>query len=106
MDIIKRIDSLREERGWSEYKLREEAQLSSSTLQNMHKRGTLPSMTTLIAICDAFKLTLPQFFNENETTLILSSEETEIIRKYRLLSEKDKNIINVLINTLINELNQ
>lgn len=31
MDIIKRIECLREERGWSEYRLREEAQLSSST---------------------------------------------------------------------------
>lgn len=100
MDIIKRIDSLREERGWSEYKLREEAQLSTSTLPNMHKRGTLPSMASIEAICNAFDITLSQFFNENETTLILSEEETDIIQKYRQLSKKDKNIINVLMNEL------
>ena len=93
MDIIKRIDSLREERGWSEYKLREEAQLSSSTLSNMHKRGTLPSMTSIESICNAFGITLSQFFNEDENNLVLSEVETELLLSYRKLNKRDKQII-------------
>ena len=97
MDIIKRIDSLREERGWSEYRLREEAQLSSSTLPNMHKRGTLPSMASIEAICNAFGITLSQFFNDNENMLVLSAEETELLLTFRKLNKRDKQIITNLI---------
>lgn len=100
MDIIKRIDSLREERGWSEYRLREEAQLSSSTLPNMHKRGTLPSMASIEAICNAFGITLSQFFNENETTLVLSDEEIEFVEAYRQLSKKNRCAVRKLIDEL------
>lgn len=100
MDIIKRIDDLRAERGWSEYKLREEAQLSSSTLPNMHKRGTLPSMASIEAICNAFGMTLSQFFNESETTLVLSDDETELVEAYRQLSKKNRCAIRKLIDEL------
>ena len=97
MDIMKRIEKLREERGWSEYKLREEAQLSSSTLPNMHKRGTLPSMASLEAICNAFGITISQFFNENEDAIVLSEEEAEMVLNYRKLNKRDKQIILNLI---------
>jgi len=100
MDILARIKALQKERGWTNYQLAQEAAMTQSTLTNMFARKTLPSLTTLTAICDAFELTLSQFFSENETTLILSSEEVEIIQKYRQLPKKSKNIINFLINEL------
>ena len=100
MDILERIKALQKERGWTNYQLAQEAAMTQSTLTNMFARKTLPSLTTLTAICDAFELTLSQFFSENETTLILSSEEAEIIQKYRQLPKKSKNIINFLINEL------
>ena len=100
MDILERIKALQKERDWTNYQLAQEAAMTQSTLTNMFARKTLPSVTTLIAICDAFGITLSQFFNENETTPILSSEETELIQQYRQLSKKNKNIVNVLINEL------
>lgn len=100
MDILERIKEFQKERGWTNYQLAQEAAMTQSTLTNMFARKTLPSVTTLIAICDAFGITLSQFFNENETTPILSSEETDLIQQYRQLSKKNKNIVNVLINEL------
>ena len=54
------------ERGWTEYRLSKECGLSESTLANIFRRNTVPSITTLETICDAFGITLSQFFAEGE----------------------------------------
>lgn len=102
MDILRRIETLKDERGWSNYRLSEEAKLDNSVINNMFARGTMPSMATLTAICEAFDITLSQFFNENKTEIILSDDERELITQYRKLDKKNKNTV----CTLVNELNQ
>lgn len=102
MNILKRIEELRDERGWSNYRLSEEAKLDNSVINNMFKRGTMPSMITLTALCEAFDLTLSQFFNEDKTVIILSDDEKELITHYRKLDKKNKNAVNMLINELNN----
>lgn len=100
MDILKHIMKLRDERGWSNYQLSEEAKLDNSVINNMFKRGTMPSMTTLMALCEAFDLTLSQFFNEDDTVFILSNDEKELITQYRKLDKKNKNVVYTLVNEL------
>ncbi len=102
MDILERIKSLQNERGWTNYQLAQEAAMTQSTLTNMFTRKTLPSLTTLIAICEAFEITLSEFFNENQTTIILSNEELDIINSYKKLTKKNKEIIATLL-TLLNQ---
>lgn len=102
MDILKRIEELRDERGWSNYRLSEEAKLDNSIINNMFKRRTMPSMLTLTALCEAFDLTLSQFFNEDKTVIILSNDEKDLILQYRKLDKKNKNAVNTLVNELNN----
>lgn len=102
MDILKRIEELRDERGWSNYRLSEEAKLDNSVINNMFKRRTMPSMLTLTALCEAFDLTLSQFFNEDKTVIILSNDEKDLILQYRKLDKKNKNAVNTLVNELNN----
>ena len=54
------------EREWTEYRLSKDCGLSESTLANIFRRNTVPSITTLETICDAFGITLSQFFAEGE----------------------------------------
>lgn len=100
MDILKRIKELQIKRNLSNYQLAAESEVPQSTINNMFSRGTMPTMSTFLSICKALGTTPSEFFNENKTNLILSEEETQIIIKYRQLSKKDKNIINLLINEL------
>ena len=93
MDVISRIEQYRKEKGWTVYKLALEAGLSQSTLANMYARGTLPSLTSLENICDAFGITLSQFFSENERKIELSQEEVELIRAYRRMSPDNKKLV-------------
>ena len=66
MDVHQRLRQLLNERGWTEYKKKKNCGLSESTLANIFRRNTMPSITTLEAICNGFGITLSQFFAEND----------------------------------------
>ena len=100
MDILKRIKQLQNERCWTNYQLSVETGLPQSTINNMFSRNTLPSMTSLIAICKAFEMSLSQFFSEEDYNVILAEDEQSLIFMYRKLNKKNKNIVIHLIQEL------
>lgn len=100
MDVIKRIDELMRERQWSDYKLAVESGLSSSTIANIHRRNTVPSISTLEAICSAFGITLAQFFSDNNFTVQLNSEQLDLFSRWISLTENQKRLIYDLIREM------
>ncbi len=66
MTILEKIDKLRKERGWSINNLAMEAMLTQSTVNNLYTRKTEPKISTLTAICNAFGITLAEFFENKE----------------------------------------
>ena len=100
MDILNRIKQLQNERGWTNYQLSAETEIPQSTINNMFSRKTLPSMTSLIAICKAFGMSLSQFFSEGDNDIILEDDEKSLILIYRKLNKKNKNIVVDLIKGL------
>lgn len=100
MDVIKRIDDLMKERQWSDYKLAAESGLSSSTIANIHRRNTVPSISTLESICSAFGITLAQFFSDNNFTVQLNSEQLDLFNRWISLTENQKQLIYDLIKEM------
>ena len=98
MDINKRIDDLRFQRGWSMYELAQEAGITQSTLTSMMKRGTPPKIDTLESICEAFGITLSQCFMEDEHLESLDPNEKKLIALYRKLPEKKQQALIDLID--------
>lgn len=98
MDVIKKIDKLMKERQWTDYRLSIESGLSSSTIANIHRRNTVPSITTLEAICNAFGITLAQFFNEEDDPIQLDPDQRELFDNWFALSAHQKNILAGIIN--------
>lgn len=99
MDILEKILKLKNERGWSLYKLADESGVSHSTLSNMFVRKTNPSLTTLKALCDAFDISLSEFFAEDNLQLN-ELNFTELISNYSKLSVKEQSAILALIKNL------
>lgn len=98
MDIIARIKELRDSRGWSTNQLALEAELTQSTVSTLlTKANSLPSIDTLISLCNAFGITLAQFFMEQEQNELVSAQEKTLIEQYRKLPEKKKNAILALL---------
>lgn len=75
MDTHERLQQLLKERGWSEYRLAKSCGLSESTIANIFRRNTLPSIATLETICGGFGITLSQFFAEGEMVELTSGAE-------------------------------
>lgn len=98
MDINKKIMEMCFQRGWTLYTLSLEAGLTQSTLQSMINRGNAPKIDTLKAICDAFGITLPQFFLEDEELEVLSADEKELVASFRRLPREKQEALLKLID--------
>ena len=97
MDIIEKINALRQEYGWSVNNLAMEAGLTQSTLNSMLTRNTPPKIDTLQAICNAFNITLSQFFNDTQQPCTLSAAEKELLTKFKKLTKsKQKAVLELL----------
>lgn len=96
MTIIEKIDEIRKQRGWSINYLALEAMLTQSTLNNLYSRGTDPKISTLKAICQAFGITLGEFFTslENET-----ASDNELINRVKALSEEQQNALLTILRS-------
>jgi transcriptional regulator with XRE-family HTH domain len=94
-----RIQQLMDERDWTEYRLAKESKLSQSTIANLFKRNTTPSVTTLEAICGGFGITLAQFFSEGNI-VELSDEQKELFDRWVSLTAEQKQLLFELIRQL------
>lgn len=99
MDIHARLRKLLNERGWTEYKLAKNCGLSESTIANIFRRNTMPSIPTLEAICNGFNITLSQFFADQEM-VELSLELKELFDNYVSLTPEQKKSILLLMQTM------
>lgn len=95
--ILEKIRKLRDSRDWTEYRLSEESGIPQSTISSWFRHKAIPSIASLNSICEAFNITLSQFFYTNETYLELSPLQKElIISSQRLNDEQLQKLINFL----------
>lgn len=97
MDVIGRIERLRAQRGWTINKMAYEAALSQSSVASMYERNTPPKIEMLQSLCDAFEISLAQFFSEGEETEVITADEKRLIEKYRALSKRKRQAVLELI---------
>lgn len=99
MDTHKRLQTLLDERGWSKYRLSKECGLSESTLANIFRRNTEPSIVTLEAICRGFGITLSQFFAEGEMVEI-TPELQDVFENWMLMTPEQKSTLLQLMHLI------
>lgn len=101
MDAQKRLQQLLDSKGWTAYRLAKKCNLSESTLANIFRRNTMPSISTLEAICQGFGISLAQFFSENDM-VELTPDLKELFDGWALLSPEQKKAVLKIIE-LYNE---
>ena len=92
MDVLERLRKLLQERGWSEYRLAQVSGLNESTISNIYRRNTLPTIPTLEAICKAFGITLSQFFAESDMVEV-TPDVKELLDAWVSLTSEQKRIV-------------
>lgn len=100
MTIIEKIDKLRIERGWSVNNLAMEAMLTQSTLNNLYMRNTEPKISTLRAICNAFGITLAEFFSDEKFTKEQENNEKELSDRFSKLTDTQKKAILAILRSI------
>ena len=101
MDTHERLRQLLNERGWSEYKLAKRCGLSESTVANIFRRNTVPSIATLETICSGFGLTMSQFFAEGDMVEI-TPELKELFDNWVNLTPEQKKAANQMLKAMSN----
>ena len=90
MDILERIKALRDERGWSNYRLAKEAHISEGSLNNLFRLNNLPTIPTLESICAGFGITLSQFFAKDGESVVLDEEQRKMLNTWNSLTKEQK----------------
>lgn len=93
MEVLEKIDKLRKEKGWSINYLAMESGLTQSTINNLYLRNNEPKLSTLRAICGALRITLSDFFKEEQ-------KEDELLIKVKSLSPENKKALLQLLNNI------
>jgi transcriptional regulator with XRE-family HTH domain len=99
MDIKARLQAIMDERGWTMYRVAKEADIPWSTVRNMFKRNTEPSVTTLESICAGMGITLAQFFHSG-CAATLTDAQRQLVMKWNNLNEHDKKLMLDLMDSL------
>ena len=104
MDVVERLNEIMRKQHISDYKLAKISGLSLSTLSNMRKRNTVPSIVTLEIICKALNITLTQFFaSEDDDLYPVTPLQREFMDYYVLMSDEQQHLfLEMAKNTDIN----
>ena len=77
-----------------------EAMLTQSTLNNLYVRKAEPKLSTLRAICNAFGITLAEFFSDEENQNKKFTDEGELIARVTALNDRQKKGLLQFLRTL------
>ena len=93
IDVLKRIEELKNLHGWSEYNLAEKSTLAQSTISSWYRQNMLPSISSLEKICNAFDISLSEFFAEDNDAIYPTDQQRELLKAFSLLSPNQKDLL-------------
>lgn len=81
----------------SKYRLAQLTGITQTALSNIIEKGSVPTIMTLEKICDAFGISLAQFFAGDDSHMGLTEEQREIVDAWQNADpEKRKIILNII----------
>ena len=82
-NILNTITAYRKERKWSLYDLATHAGMKSITISTWYNNNATPTIPSFVKICDAFQITLPEFFAKAEgndsAPVVLTPQQMQLI---------------------------
>ena len=78
-DVVARIQELCQARSWTYYRLAKESGIPYSTLSTMLHKTNVPSVPSLMKICNGFGITLAQFFSDQDEAAKLTTDQKQCL---------------------------
>jgi len=89
-DVVARIQELCASRSWTYYRLAKASGIPYSTLSTMLHKTNVPSVPSLMKICDGLGITLAQFFSDQDETAKLTSDQKDCLGLWDSLDAQSK----------------
>lgn len=101
MNVLEKITKYRLERNWTEYQLAEKSGLPQSTISSWYRKNQIPTIPSLEKICDAFHITLAQFFSDENLEIIqVTKKQSDLIHEWNKLEENQQLAVLELLKTM------
>ena len=100
-DVLKKITYLREERGWSTYRLAKLSGIPQSTIATWYKKNLMPPIDKLEILCQTFGISLADFFNNTDIIISMTDDEKNMLQKWNLLTPSQRTAVLNIINLLL-----
>ena len=100
-DVVARIQELCQSRSWTYYRLAKASGIPCSTLSTMLHKAVVPSVPSLIKICEGFGITLAQFFSDQDESAKLTVDQKDCLSKWNRLDEKSKALASAYMQGLM-----
>jgi len=101
MNVLEKITKYRLERNWTEYQLAEKSGLPQSTISSWYRKNQIPTIPSLEKICDAFNITLAQFFSDENLEIIqVTKKQSDLIHEWNKLEENQQLAVLELLKTM------
>lgn len=81
INVLERITYYRKQKNWSEYQLAEHSGLTQSTISSWYRKNMVPTIPSLEKICDAFGITLSQFFSTENEDFTLTATQKALLKE-------------------------
>lgn len=91
-DVIGRINELCKTHSWSYYRLAKESGIPYSTLNTMLHKTYIPTVPSLMKICDGFGITLAEFFNVDAETAKLTKKQKACLNRWDELDDQGQEL--------------
>ena len=103
-NVLDTITSYREARHWSNYDFASHAGIKPTTISTWYSKNIMPTLPTLVKVCDAFGITLTEFFSVVESgerePVVLTNEQAEMLEKWSALRPEQKEAVVHLLSTM------
>lgn len=100
MTVLERILQLKNERGWSEYRLSVESGIAQTTISSWFRKSINPSISSLESICAAYNITLAQFFTFDNSPIELKPRQKEVLDNWNRLNKKQQEAVLELLKSI------
>lgn len=93
-NVLERLERFIKLSGKSINKLTEMADLSQNTVYNwFSNKGTKPTISALLAVCDALDIDIRDLFTDEAENTELSPKEVKLLNAYKGLSDRHKEAV-------------
>lgn len=103
-EVLQRIDELCEKRSWTHYALSKYSNVPYSSISNMYRRNTYPSLPVLFKLCDGLQIHTSDFFRDPaRTDYLLTRQESVFIELFRSLEFRNQELVLAYLQGLQNQ---